>query len=155
MNDIDHAPNTRATLGALLEQLWQLNRLAAVQAPGEHSPSQYRTLGLLIDSGPRRIGDLATEVHLTQPAMTKIINSLAESGAVSRERDPQDSRVTLVTVTDAGRTLIAERSRAVVDHLLPGFSDLSADDHRTLQKAAGILTTLTSGARETGGEATR
>lgn len=144
MNDIDRAPDAGATLSSLLEQVWKLNRIAATQAPGEHSPSQYRTLGLLIDSGPRRVGDLATEVHLTQPAMTKILHALGDAGAVARATDPDDSRVTLITITDAGRALIAERSRTIVEHLLPGFAELSDDDHRTLQKAVGILAGLTS-----------
>lgn len=146
MNDIDRAPDARATLRSLLEQIWQLNRIAATQAPGQHSPSQYRTLALLVDSGPRRVGDLATQVHLSQPAMTKILHGLADSGAVARTTDPDDSRVTLVTITDAGRTLLAERSRTIVEQLLPGFAELSDDDHGTLQKAVRILAELTSSA---------
>lgn len=155
MNEIDHAPDAGATLTALLEQVWQLNRVAAIEAPGEHSPSQYRTLALLMDSGPRRVGDLADAVHLSQPAMTKILHALADSGAVERTRDPEDSRVTLVTITDAGRALIAQRSRTIVEHLLPAFTTLSAADHRTLQHAVEILSTLMSGARVTPGKETR
>lgn len=155
MNDTDRAPDAGATLTALLEQVWQLNRMAAIQAPGEHSPSQYRTLGLLMDSGPRRVGDLAAEVRLSQPAMTKILHALADAGAITRERDPEDSRVTLVSITDAGRALIAQRSRTIVEHLLPAFTTLSAAEHRSLQHAVEILSTLMSGARVTPGKETR
>lgn len=155
MNDIDRAPEAAATLAALLEQVWQLNRMAATHAPGDHSPSQYRTLGLLMDSGPRRVGDLADAVHVTQPAMTKIVHALVEAGAVARERDPLDSRVTLVTITDAGRALLAQRSRTIVEQLLPAFTTLSTDDHQTVQHAVEILSTLMSGARVTPGKETR
>jgi len=155
VNDTDRAPDAGATLTALLEQVWQLNRVAAIEAPGDHSPSQYRTLGLLIDSGPRRLGDLAGDVHLSQPAMTKIVHALVDAGLVARERDPQDSRVTLVSITDAGRALIAQRSRTVVEYLLPAFTSLSAAEHRSLQHAVEILSTLMSGARVTPGKETR
>jgi DNA-binding MarR family transcriptional regulator len=155
VNDIDRAPDPGATLTALLEQVWQLNRMAAIEAPGDHSPSQYRTLGLLMDSGPRRVGDLADEVHVSQPAMSKIVHALVDAGAVERERDPQDSRVTLVSITDAGRALIAQRSRAIVEQLLPAFTTLSAAEHGTLQHAVEILSTLMSGARVTPGKEAR
>jgi DNA-binding MarR family transcriptional regulator len=63
--------------------------------------------------------------------------------------------VTLVSITDAGRALIAQRSRAIVEQLLPAFTTLSAAEHGTLQHAVEILSTLMSGARVTPGKEAR
>lgn len=151
--------------------MWVLNRIASSRAPGGHSPSYYRVLGLLADAtqtpdaagvsaanaapdhatpkqsthgadaplAGKRIGELASAVHVSQPGMTKIVHALEALGAVQRTQDPADSRATLVSITDAGRALLSERASQIVTHLLPDFAPLSEDERRTLQDAVDIL----------------
>lgn len=131
-------------LSALLGRLHLLNRLAAGRTVAGESPTVYRTIGLLGDQGPMRIGDLAAAVHLSQPGMTKVVHSLESLGAAVRQPDPDDQRASLVSVTDAGRALLAERVSDIVGHLLPDFDGLTPDECRVLAQAVDILTRYTT-----------
>ncbi len=53
-------------------------------------------------SSPKRITELACEEHVTQPAITLLVNRLAERGWVQRVADPSDGRAVLVSLTAAG-----------------------------------------------------
>ncbi|WP_147433658.1 MarR family winged helix-turn-helix transcriptional regulator [Galactobacter caseinivorans] len=133
-------PPAGEVIAALLGRMYVLNRIASSRTPGGHSPSFYRTLGLLADRGGRRIGDLAVAVHVSQPGMTKIVRALEADSLVSRAPDPADSRATLVSLTDLGRAEISRRGREVAEHLLPDFAPLTEGERRTLQDAVDILT---------------
>ncbi len=51
---------------------------------------------------PRRITELASEERVTQPAITLLVNRLAEKGWVQRTADASDGRAVLVSLTPAG-----------------------------------------------------
>jgi DNA-binding MarR family transcriptional regulator len=118
--------------------VYAINRFAASRTPG-HSPTHYRVLGLLKDRGAYRVGDLAAEVHLSQPGMTKTVNLLAELGLVEKSADPADSRATLVSLTQAGDEAMTERTKDVVRALLPGLGEFTESERRTLWDAARLL----------------
>lgn len=119
--------------------MYVLNRIASSRTPGGHSPSFYRTLGLLVDGGPQRVGSLAQAVHVSQPGMTKIVNALGEGGLVERAADPQDQRATLVSITEVGRAALRTRTEQIVENLMPDFAPLGEAERRTLQDAVDIL----------------
>lgn len=143
---IEETPSSGEVLAALLERVYMLNRVASTRKPGGYTPSSYRVLGLLSDHGPQRIGDLADDVHMSQPGMTKTVNLLVDQGLATRSRDPDDSRVSLVTVTDPGRELIRKRAEEIVGWLLEGAAPLSESERRTLQETVRILESRTPGA---------
>lgn len=143
---VEETPSSGEVLAALLERVYMLNRIASTRKPGGHSPSSYRVLGLLTDHGSQRIGDLAAAVHMSQPGMTKTVNLLVDQGLATRSRDPHDSRVTLVTVTDSGREQIRKRAEEIVGWLLEGVAPLSEFERRTLQETVRILESRTPGA---------
>jgi DNA-binding MarR family transcriptional regulator len=60
---------------------------------------------------PRRITDLAADEGVTQPAITLLVNRLAERGWVRRTADATDRRAVLVSLTPAGEEVF-ERLRA-------------------------------------------
>jgi DNA-binding MarR family transcriptional regulator len=51
---------------------------------------------------PRRITELAAYEGVTQPAITLLVNRLAERGWVRRVGDPTDGRAVLVSLTPVG-----------------------------------------------------
>jgi DNA-binding MarR family transcriptional regulator len=55
-----------------------------------------------LKAGPRRITELAAEERVTQPAITLLVNRLAERGWVERVSDPRDGRAVLVSLTPVG-----------------------------------------------------
>ncbi|MEU9153484.1 MarR family transcriptional regulator [Streptomyces sp. NPDC048417] len=70
------------------------------------------TLSKLGREGPVRLTTLAAAEGVTQPSMTVLVQRLEAQGLASRVSDPEDGRVRLVAITDAGRELLAEHRRA-------------------------------------------
>src|SRR5579859_1523103 len=57
----------------------------------------------MLTTGPRRITELARHERVTQPAITLLVNRLAERGWVQRFADPSDGRAVLVSLTGEGQ----------------------------------------------------
>lgn len=55
--------------------------------------------------GPQRMSELNRHVLLSQPALSRLVDRLADRGLVRREPDPADGRGVLLSLTDAGRAL--------------------------------------------------
>ncbi len=60
----------------------------------------------------RRV-DLAEAVGLSASGVTRLLNPLQKIGLVSKEDNPRDARVSLVTLTAAGRRVLAESEQAL------------------------------------------
>jgi DNA-binding MarR family transcriptional regulator len=54
---------------------------------------------------PIRLSELNRHVLLSQPAVSRMVDRLADRGLVRREADPADGRGVRLSLTDAGRTL--------------------------------------------------
>ena len=54
---------------------------------------------------PQRLSDLNRHVLLSQPALSRLVDRLAERGLVERCADPADGRGVRLTLTAAGRDL--------------------------------------------------
>jgi DNA-binding MarR family transcriptional regulator len=92
--------------------------------------------------GSRRITELAAEEHVTQPAVTLLVNRLEERGWVLRAADPSDGRAVRVSLTPTGEGAL-HRLRAEYRTLL--HEEMATlDDHEveTLASAVQILDQL-------------
>jgi len=81
----------------------------------EHGASveQWRVLERLAGLDGCSMGELANDVLMNHPALTKMTDKLVSNGLVHRAPDPSDQRRVLVYVTDRGAVL-AERLRPIV-----------------------------------------
>jgi DNA-binding MarR family transcriptional regulator len=121
-----------------------LTRIAAVQTNNEAPAAQWRALKVLEHEGPQRIGALAAASRTTQPGMTRLVGQMADEGYVTRGADPDDSRATVVAITDAGIQAFAAWKAQLSSALEPMFADLDDDDWAVLARAADILTSRTA-----------
>ncbi|SNY25303.1 MarR family winged helix-turn-helix transcriptional regulator [Paractinoplanes atraurantiacus] len=85
-----------------------------LRADGDLSYVQFQILARLVDSpeGRLRMTDLADGVVYSRSGLTYQAGLLEKRGLITRAPSPDDERSVMVTVTDAGRALIA--------HVLPG-----------------------------------
>jgi DNA-binding MarR family transcriptional regulator len=60
---------------------------------------------------PQRLGDLNRHVLLSQPALSRLVDRLAERGLVKRRADPADGRGVRLSLTAAGRARQREIGR--------------------------------------------
>ncbi|HEX4448887.1 MAG TPA: MarR family transcriptional regulator [Polyangiaceae bacterium] len=99
--------------------------------------SRVRALRRL-GAGPMSLRDLAESMTTDAPAATVAVNDLETRGLVERRPHPTDGRTKLVSLTSAGRRVLAS-VRAVTDHAPQGLSDLPARDLATLQRVLDAL----------------
>jgi DNA-binding MarR family transcriptional regulator len=77
----------------------------ALQREHRLSLSEYEVLRRLADDpeGHRRIQDLAEEIHLSQSALSRLVQRLEDDGYVTRAICDHDRRGVFACVTAAGR----------------------------------------------------
>jgi len=82
----------------------------ALQRDHRLSLTEYEVLRRLSDSpeGHRRIQELAEEIHLSQSALSRLVQRLEDDGYVCRNVCDHDRRGVFACVTDAGRRAQAE-----------------------------------------------
>jgi DNA-binding MarR family transcriptional regulator len=104
-------------------------------------PISRTEIGVLyvVSERPRRITELAAREGVTQPAITLLVNRLAERGWLKRTRDPLDGRAVLVELTPAGCALLDQvraEFRALVNEEMAMLDD---EDIGALARAVEIL----------------
>ena len=125
-------------LEALIIGAHTITRIAALDTNNETPSAQWRTLAILRERGPQRLGDLAKRSRVTQPGITRLVKHMVANGLVERTPDPDDSRAVLIAVSDRGIEAYAAWRRELVEALLPRFADLSDDDWDAVRRAAAI-----------------
>jgi DNA-binding MarR family transcriptional regulator len=121
-----------------------LTRVAALATHNDAPSAQWRALSILQKEGPQRVGELARTSRTTQPGVTRLVGHLEEIGLVRRERDAEDSRVTVVSITEAGAEAIDGWRAQLGEALAPLFEDLDDDGWEALERASQILTSRTA-----------
>jgi len=96
------------------------------------------TLSALEREGPVRVTTLAAAAGIGQPAMTEMIQRLERQGLVTRVDDPEDGRVALVSLSDAGRALRGEQQCERRDRLAVLLTALPAEDEAALNLAMRV-----------------
>jgi DNA-binding MarR family transcriptional regulator len=129
-------------LAASLEQLIVMVR--RLVPPDGMSLTAVSTLRALQDSGPRRLSELAVVQSVTQPAMTQLVTRLERDGYARRGGSPDDARVVLVSLTDAGADLLRRR-RATRVRVLRELVDTLPDADQDLVYAAVPAINLLAG----------
>jgi DNA-binding MarR family transcriptional regulator len=121
-----------------------LTRVAALETRSETPSAQWRTLTILRDRGPLRVGELAQLSRVTQPGMTRLVGQMADLGLIERSTDASDSRATVVTVTPLGLEALATWLVQLTAALAPHFEDLTAQEWDALRTTAAVLSRKTA-----------
>jgi len=83
-----------------------MKRFAAQDIWTDVSMREYDVLYTLSKcDAPIRISELNRHVLLSQPALSRLVDRLAERGLVGRQPDPADGRSVLLSLTGAGRAV--------------------------------------------------
>jgi DNA-binding MarR family transcriptional regulator len=116
-----------------------MRRLRAAHTAHGLKPRQFQILGLLHDHGSLPQRDLMHVMGIDPSILVTLLNPLEAEGLVSRERDPDDRRRHLVTLTPAGerRLVSASRAQQETEELL--FASLGAKQREQLRALLLIL----------------
>jgi DNA-binding MarR family transcriptional regulator len=111
------------------------------------SSTRLSALSVLVLGGPRTLGQLAEAEGVTAPSMTRLVTAMEQDGLVERSRSAADGRLVMVSATAAGTALLHRGRDQRLTALAGLVNDLSPDEQRCLEDAAGILETLLRPAR--------
>lgn len=103
------------------------------------SPSLTAALATLERHGPLTPSKLADIERIQRPTVTRLLATLEKDGLVERVADPDDGRVSIVSVTREGRALVKKlrsRKNAYLSKRLRNLDDHELD---TLERATAIL----------------
>ena len=90
---------------ALRDVVLTARRKASVDA---HDRSAIGLLAELIELGPMRATDLAERACLDLSTVSRHLRAQETAGYIVRSPDPEDGRAMLLSVSDSGRTFVAE-----------------------------------------------
>jgi DNA-binding MarR family transcriptional regulator len=88
--------------------------------------------------GPARLTTLAAKEGVSQPSMTQLIQRLERQGLVTRRTDPDDGRVALVAITEAGQVLLDARKESRRERLTALLATLSSEEELALWLCAKV-----------------
>ena len=103
------------------------------------SPSLTAALATVERHGPLTPSELAARERVQRPTVTRLVFRLEEAGLIARAADPTDGRSSLISVTPAGRRLLAAGRTRKDAFLSERLDALGADDRATLERAAALL----------------
>jgi DNA-binding MarR family transcriptional regulator len=109
------------------------------EAGTDLSPSLTAALSTVERHGPLIPSELAARERVQRPTATRVLARLEEQGLIERMPDPRDGRSSLVTVTTAGRELLAELRTRKTAFLAARIETLTAEERATLERASDIL----------------
>jgi DNA-binding MarR family transcriptional regulator len=122
----------------------RLARLLRRQGDTGLSPSQISALTSIERHGPMTLGGLADHERVAPPSITRVVEKLVERGLVVRVPDPVDRRVTRVSTTPAGDTLLAEVRARKDLWLASRLAELDDGQRARLAAALDVIDALTS-----------
>ena len=106
--------------------------------------SQLSALATVGKCGPLSAGEVAAIERVQPPSMTKILAALEAAGWAERAPHPDDRRQSIISITEAGRQLLAEETRARDEWLAQRLLDFSPEDIKVLRDAVDVLDRLGS-----------
>ncbi|MEU1207003.1 MarR family transcriptional regulator [Nocardia sp. NPDC005825] len=130
----------RALAGELSLAVVRLTRhLRGRRADAQISLTQLSALATLNREGAMTPGALAAKERVQPPSMTRVIASLSEMDLVERNPHPTDGRQIIVSLSDAGRALIADENQAREAWMTDQLSQLTPSQVGVLREAVGIM----------------
>lgn len=136
MSDTDAGPTNTSGIHLWLILMKAYRALAQVDAGSIAASglglSDFAVLEILLHKGPLPVNTIGRQVMLTSGSITTAVDRLEEKRLVRRQACPNDRRVTYVTLTTTGRTLIRRVFKVHANRLETVFEPLSAIERATL-----------------------
>ena len=103
--------------------------------------TQYIAMMVLWESETASIKELGQRLYLDSGTLTPVVKALETKGLVTRERSAEDERVVMVSLTDAGRCLMAE-AKAVPEQIVSCIKLDPADAQQLYRLLYKLLETM-------------
>ena len=139
--DLDGVDGLSAEVFGAFTRVLQLHRrhmFKALAGQGMHAGQTF-CLRLLAERDGITQRDLAAELHLAPPTVTRMLQAMQKAGVVERRQDERDRRLTCVYLTPAGHRLLAEVRVVASGYVNQTIAPLPEADRRELVRLLGAL----------------
>jgi len=153
------SPTDDAAIGRIETLVEELDRLAS-EAPetwteADLTMGQLRALLVLRHRQPMSVSALSTAIRTSLGSGSALVDRLVRMGLVRRREDPDDRRIVLLELDDAGRAVLdrlVARRRALLRATL---QRLSPADRQAVARALRLLTETMRAVADPASEGTR
>jgi len=98
------------------------------------SVAQMRALVVLADNGPCSISELSVLTVIKQSTLSRALDAMEKADLIKRESPADDSRIRLISLSDAGRAAYEAAWPAMLGTRETMLSALSDDERKTLNQ---------------------
>jgi DNA-binding MarR family transcriptional regulator len=120
-------------------------RAAREIADGDITMSQFQLLAVLADGRSRPVGELAENVGVSAPTVTRMLDGIERAGVAARRQSTLDRRVVEVELTPEGRKIVKRKQRLMAARRSAVYDSL---DEGEREQAARLLHRLAEAIRE-------
>lgn len=132
--------DTAARLRSVLFRLER--RLRAKELPYDLTPTQCAVLAAIATEGSPRLSDVAEQVGLSAPTMSRLVETLTDRRLVTRRPDATDHRAARLALSAAGKAQLLAATERRTKILADCMADLAPDDVEALTAAIPALEAL-------------
>ena len=129
---------TRELLGACHEAKQMVDLMP--ELPKGMKPSHIHIIDIIYrlqqETDIVRISDIGTELHITNPSITRVVNELVDFGAVEKVQNQTDKRVYTVSLTALGIEYYRKYLQEYHARMAERFTGISVKDMET---AASVI----------------
>ncbi len=75
-----------------------------------------------------RLGELARQLSISASVASRAVDSLEANGLLERRVDDDDARAFLISLTDLGRSTVAERERRIADRFAQVLTEWTPEE---------------------------
>jgi MarR family transcriptional regulator, organic hydroperoxide resistance regulator len=87
-------------------------------------------------------GELSERLFLSTPRVASALKSLSKKGFLERNRDENDKRIVIVTITEAGKTFVMEEHEEAISMLEKTLQKLGEKDAREFVRILNRITEI-------------
>ena len=119
----------RERAGELLLEMVTMARVFRVAGHRQQTLSGTR-IGVLqrLKHCDARLGELARQLSISASVASRTVDSLEASGLVERRTDDDDARAFLISLTDLGRSTVADRESRIADRFAQVLTDWKPEE---------------------------
>jgi MarR family transcriptional regulator, organic hydroperoxide resistance regulator len=135
----------RALANELISNMTKNPKMPFQKKVDDLSHGERRILGFLTFwKNEATSGELSEKLFLSTPRVAAALNSLSKKGFIERNKDENDKRIVIVTITDAGKSFMMEEHEEALSMLEKTLQKLGEKDAkefvRILKRISEIAT---------------
>ncbi len=140
--------SARETAALVIDNVPQLMRLLRSKLrekrSGEISMAQFRTLAFVDANRGASLSEAGGHIGLSLPAMSRLVDSLVNQHLLSRNAHGADRRRVCLSLTPAGKRVLAEAYRHAESYFAGKFAELTGEERARLAESINMLHQLFS-----------